>query len=243
MLAFLLLPLAGAAAWFISTVAAGGAATVLIPVVGLVLGAQLVAPVIAVASLCANPSRAWLFRDSIDWPVMRWLLPGTLLGSALGAWSLSRIPLGWLEIILGLFLLATVAYYYRGRWRPRLRVTRLWFLPLGAGSAYLSGLVGGTGPVLNPFLLAYGLEKEHLVGTKAVNALVMQLAKIGTYALFGIMTLRVGLYGVLLGLGAVAGVWLARNHLLAVDRTRFRHYVMLMMAGAGVLMLLRGLGP
>ncbi len=237
----LFLFLAGGIAWFISTVAAGGAATLLIPLVGFVLGAELVAPVISVAGLCANPSRVWLFRRHIDWSVIRFLLPGSLLGAVLGAWSFSQFSPKWIQIILGIFLLSYCLQVRFGNSRHHFKVKRGWFFPLGIFIAFLSGLVGATGPVLNPFLLDYGLDKEHLVATRALNSMLMQITKLASYTLFGVLTLQTGLYGILIGAGAIVGVFLAHKHLLEINAERFRNYTLWVMALSGVLMLYQAL--
>lgn len=65
------------------------------------------------------------------------------------------------------------------------RVRLWWFLPAGLLVAFLSGLIGGMGPVLNPLYLNYGTLKEEMVGTKSVNSSVMHATKIGTYATLG----------------------------------------------------------
>ena len=77
---YLILFLSGTVAWTISTAAAGGAATLLIPVIGFLLGAQFVPPIISIASIIANPSRVFFFYQYIDWKVIRYLMPGSLLG-------------------------------------------------------------------------------------------------------------------------------------------------------------------
>ena len=77
--------------------------------------------------------------------------------------------------------------------------------------SFLSGLVGATGPILNPFMLSYGTEKEHLVATKSLNSLIMQSTKLTTYTIFGAITWQTGVYGILLGWGAVLGVYIARG--------------------------------
>lgn len=234
---YLTLILCGSIAWFISTVAAGGAATLLVPVIGLLLGVQYVAPVISVASLCTNPGRSFLFRDHVDWQILRYLLPGSLLGAFLGAWSFSFLDPEWIQLVIALFLISYVLQYRFGISTISVRTRAWWFLPLGLLIAFLSGLVGATGPILNPFLLSYGLEKEHLVGTKSVNSLVMQFTKLATYTLFGALTSEIVLYGVLLGIGAIAGVYIARHHLFNIHPERFRAYTMLMMLIAGFLIL------
>ena len=58
-----------------------------IPVIGFLLGAQFVPPVISTASIVANPSREFFFYQYIDWKVIRYLMLGSLLGAILGAWT------------------------------------------------------------------------------------------------------------------------------------------------------------
>ncbi len=234
---YVLLFLSGTAAWAISTAAAGGAATLLIPVIGFLLGAQMVPPIISIAAIIANPSRVLFFHQYIDWKVIRFLLPGSLLGAVLGAWSFTRIDVQLVQIILGIFMISYVFQYQFSKTRFQFRMKLKWFFPLGVTVSFLSGLVGATGPVLNPFMLSYGVEKEQLVATKSLNSLLMQFSKLTTYSIFGALTWEIGVYGVLLGLGAVLGVYIARNHLLNIQLERFRTYTLILMAASGVLML------
>lgn len=240
---FLSLALAGALAWLLSTVAAGGAATLLVPVVGLLLGAQFAAPVISVASLVANPSRVWLFRSGIQWPVVAVMLPGTLPGAMLGAWALSRVAPQKLQLCVGLFLIAyaTIGAMARGADLLQLR-RRIWLLPAAFIAAFISGLAGASGPINSPALLSHGLDRERLVGTKAVNTLGMQLTKLSSYLALGLLTRDVLVHGLALGIGAAAGIVLARRHLLRINARRFRWYVLGAMAAAGLLMVLRSIG-
>lgn len=236
-MSFILLFFAGGVAWFISTIAAGGAATLLVPVIGFILGTQFVAPIISVASLCTNPTRSFLFRAHVDWRVLRFLLPGTLIGSALGAWSFSFLDPQLIQLVMALFLLTYVFQDHFSKARVTFKTKVWWFLPLGGLVSFLSGMVGATGPLLNPFLLSYGLQKEELIGTKSINSLLMQFTKLTTYTLFGSLTGIVFLYGVVIGVGAIVGVFLARRHLFNIEVERFRGYTLTMMLIAGILML------
>jgi len=236
---YLIIFLSGTVAWVISTAAAGGAAILLIPVIGFLLGAQLVPPVISIASIIANPSRVFFFYPFIDWKVIRYLMPGSLLGAALGAWSFTQINIELVQIILGIFLITYVFQYKFSKSKLHFHMQRRWFFPLGTTASFLSGLVGATGPILNPFMLSYGLEKEQMVATKSLNSLVMQLTKLTTYSVFGALSWEAGIYGVLLGVGAVLGVYIARKHLLNIHLERFRNYTLAIMAISGVLMLVK----
>ena len=238
---YLILFLCGAFAWFFSTVVAGGAATLLIPIITLVLGAQLVAPVISIAALVANPSRAILFRRDIDWQVLSFMIPGSIFGAILGAWSLTQFNVTLIQILLGIFLISYVLQVQFAKTRLGIKMRRSWFFPLGFIVSYLSGLVGATGPLHNPFMMSYGLMKEQLVGTKSINSLVMQLTKLVSYGSFGLLTVEIGVSGIILGLGAVVGVYLARHQLSQIDVSRFRQYVLAFMFVSGITLLIKAL--
>lgn len=238
-MSFVLLFLFGLLAWFFSTVAAGGAATLLIPIITFMLGAQMVAPIISVAALLANPSRAYLFRKHIDWQVIRYLLPGSIIGAVIGAWLLTHINVQIIQILLGIFLITYVLQDKFSQSKLTIKMKLLWFLPLGFSVSFLSGLIGATGPVHNPFMLNYGLVKERLVGTKAINSFVMQLTKLISYSAFGVLSMQTVSYGVALGIGAIVGVFLARKHLARIDVMQFRQYTLALMLLCGIGMLIK----
>lgn len=236
---FIVLFVAGSIAWFISTVAAGGAAMLMIPVISFLIAPQVVAPIISLGAFLANPSRAWLFRSHIDWKVSSWLIPGSLLGAILGAWTFTQISAQWIQIVLGIFLISTVFQYKFGKSKRSFTMKKALFFPVGLVVSFLSGLVGGTGPVHNPFMLNYGMEKERLVATKAMNSLVMQFTKLVAYTGFGAMTLEIGGYGLVLGIGGAFGAWLASKHLQNINTDRFRIYTLTLMPICGFFLLIK----
>jgi len=234
---YIILFILGVLAWFFSTVAAGGAATLLIPIITFMLGAQMVAPIISIAAIFANPSRAYLFRHHIDLQVINYLLPGSIIGAVIGAWLLTRMNIQVIQILLGIFLISYVLQDKLSKSKLTMKMKLTWFLPLGFSVSFLSGLIGATGPVHNPFMLSYGLEKEKLVATKAINSLAMQVTKLIAYGTFGALSIEIATYGIFLGLGAVLGVYLARNHLQNIDANQFKNYTLILMFFCGILML------
>lgn len=238
---YLFLFACGMFAWFFSTVVAGGAATLLIPVISFLLGAQLVAPVVSLAALIANPSRILMFRHDIDWQVLSYMIPGSILGAILGAWSLTQIDTRLIQLLLGLFLVTYVLQERFSRSEISLQMRLPGFLPLGFGVSYLSGLIGATGPLHNPFMMRYGLLKEKLVATKSVNSLAMQLTKLLSYGGLGLLTMEVGVYGLILGLGATLGVYLARNQLHSIAVQQFRQYALAFMFVSGITLFIKAL--
>jgi uncharacterized membrane protein YfcA len=233
----LILFAAAFAAWVLSTLAGGGGGLLMLPVMTLLGQAAAVPPAIALGHFIGSPVRVWLFWKHIDWKIVRWYLPGACAGGILGAWVFSNLKADWVKVLIGLFLISTVFQFRFGE-KERSFPMPLWgFLPLGFVVSLISGVVGEAGPVLNPFFLNYGADKERMIGTKAVNSLAMQLVKSGAYAAFGAMTWRYVLYGVAIGIAATLASWVGKRMLARMQSKRFRQIVVTVMVLSGLLIL------
>lgn len=221
---YLFLAFLGAVAWFIGTAAAGGAVTILMPIVGFMLGVELVAPTLSLAALIANPGRIFLFRKHIHWPSLRFLLAGSVIGSVIGASLILQVSRELLQLIIAIFLILTAANGFRKSSAKSFHFHIALLFPVSFFVALLSGLIGGSGPILNPFLAGLGLKKEELIANKSVNSLVMQLSKILTYGFIGLLSKTALICGVSIGVGAIVGVYLSKRHLQQVDDKRFALY-------------------
>jgi len=229
--------LAGFVSWLISTAAAGGGEFIFISAVALLLGGRAVAPVVTLGNLLAVPSRIVIFRKDIDWKIVRWFLGGALPGGLLGAWVFAHTKAEWLRIVVALFLLSAPLQYRFGERELSFRVRLWWFLPAGLTVAFLSGLIGGMGPVLNPLYLNYGTVKEEMVGTKSVNSSLMHVAKIGTYATLGAIRREYLVYALVVGAMAIPANWIAARWLKRLSAKSFRVLVIWLMAASGVFLL------
>jgi len=111
------------------------------------------------------------------------------------------------------------------------------FVPLGFLVAFISTLVGGLGPVMNPFYMNAGLQKEDLVATKTANAFIVGFAQIGSYTFFGILTSKLWLFGLVLGLGATVGNVIGKRFLANMSVRQFRSALIALMVISGALMI------
>jgi uncharacterized membrane protein YfcA len=237
MVDYLLLAGSGFVAWIVSTIGGGGGALLLVPLVGFVAGAQAIAPVTTLATLVAGGGRAFVFWKDIDWSVVRWGLPGALLGGFLGAVLFSRAPAEWLQILVGLFLVSTVLQYRFGCKERTFEVAKWWFFPAELVTGFLDGLIGAVGPVMNTLYLNAGVTKERMVGTKTAVSLPTHFVKIGTYTTLGAMAGQLWLFGLAAGAGALASNWLAKRLLKDMPELRFRAIVVGFMALSGIIMI------
>ena len=235
----ILLPLAGAGyvAWLISILSGGGGALMLIPVLTWAVGPRAVAPVIAMVTLFDAPVRLRLFWRHVRWDVVRWYLPGAVAGALLGGYVFANTRADWLKILAGLFLISTVFQFSFGK-RERSFTMRRWaFLPIGFIVSLVSGIIGEAGPVLNPFYLNYGVEKEAMIGTKSVCSIGMQTTKLASYFAFGALLREFLIYGVVIGVAAASASWTGKWMLGRMQGRRFRQFVITLMVFTGGLML------
>ncbi|MBL1178004.1 sulfite exporter TauE/SafE family protein [Pantanalinema sp. GBBB05] len=232
-----LLALASFVAWFISSLAGGGSPYIIMPMVNLLLDAQAIPPIVTIGMLLGNLQRTCVYWEEVDWQLTGWYLPGAIVGAVLGSFVFTQTKLQWLQVLLGVFLVASAAGFWFRPKKAFLQVKGWFFLPAGFVYAFLSGLLGSIGPILNPFYLNYGLVKENMIGTKSAHVLVVHTAKLITYMLLGAMTTSYLGYGLVIGLAAIPANWLGQLALKRMSEQQFRQFVLALVTISGVFIL------
>jgi uncharacterized membrane protein YfcA len=218
-------------------VAGFGTGIIMLPLVAWVIGLRSAVPVLTVTMAIGNLARIWWSRGEVDrGVVVRFALgamPATVLGTALYVGA----PAEWFGRFVGIFLITSV---------PLRRVLamdffrmRLGYFPvLGVVVGLISGLVVTTGPLNTPFFLAYGLRRSAYVGTEAVCAMAMHLARgaaLTRYALLGWETFALG---TVLGATMFAGSWMGRRLLDRMSDRVFLGIIEALLVGMGLHSLL-----
>ena len=125
------LPLLGGAAFLASllgSVAGSGGTAVLMPVLVLYFGVRDAIPILTVANMVSNASRAAFNRREIVLPVVGWFSLGAIPFALAGAALFIISPPALLTRMLGAFLIATVVWR-RLRPRPPRIASAIWFAP------------------------------------------------------------------------------------------------------------------
>ncbi|MEO8719563.1 MAG: sulfite exporter TauE/SafE family protein [Ginsengibacter sp.] len=238
---YIIIFLAGTIAYVISTLSGGGGSLLLVPIVNFLISAKATAPVLNLGNLIGQPVRIILFWKHIYWKVTLYYVPPAIVGAVLSAWIFSHLRIEWLQLIVGLFLISSIFQYRFGKKERSFKMSLNGFIPLGFIVSFFSTLIGATGPVLNPFYLNYGLEKEAMIATKTVNSFFIRLVQIGSYTILGSLHDDLWLYGIILGAGASLGNWVGKKFLRKVSGKTFRVFVLVVMAISGLLMIVKQL--
>ncbi len=238
---YVYLALAGALAFTISTLTAGGGALMLLPVLSYLIGAQHVAPVMNLGNFIGRPVRLVLFWKSIKWQIVKYYLPASVIGAFLGAWLLVSLPVRGIQIAIGIFLISTILQYRFGKKKRSFTMKLFYFIPLGLIIPFITSVTGALGPLLNPFLLNYDMSKEELLATKTFNSFGAGLVQIGSYTFFGALYGELWLWGLILGLGISIGNYFGKRLLARVTELTFRRWAIVFMVVSGILLVAEGL--
>jgi uncharacterized membrane protein YfcA len=235
----LLLFVAGCISWTISTFSGGGGSIVLLAAVTHLIRVKTIAPVITIASFLASPTRILISWRLIEWPVVRWYLPGAICGAIIGSWIFAKVGAVWLSVIVGMFLISTPMQYRLGGWARSFPMRLHWFIPVSLAVGLISGVIGASSLVSLPFYLNYGLTKERMIATGAFHSLFIQLTKIATYGSLGTLTAGSVIEGISAGLGAMVAITASQRWLDEFKEIWFRRLAIVLMFTSGVSILWR----
>ncbi len=230
--------IAGVLGWIFSSLAAGGGALLSVPLLNALLPLNMVAPILCTGSVIGSFHRAWLYRKQVNWQILAWLMPGIISGALLGSWLFSRLSIPWLSALVALFLIGNGLSHYLWPGKASFTMRLPYFSAAGFITAVLSAVIGAVGPILNPFYLNYGADKEEMLGTKAVSSCVMQLAKLVGYFYFLEQAQFWLMMGLILGGGAIIGNRIGKKLLEQISKQQFKHIANGLLIISGGLMLL-----
>ncbi len=243
LLFLLLLFLAGIVAFVISTISGGGGALILVPVLNWLIGITQTPPVLNLGTFIGRPARLIIFWKHISWKVFWYYVPSAMIGAWVAGWLFSNIDASFLQIFVGIFLISTVFQYRFGKKERSFQMKLWYFIPIGFIVSILGTIIGALGPVLNPFYLNLGLDKEDLIATKTANSFFLGLSQLGSYTFFGLLYRELWAYGIALGLGAVVGNIIGKKFLSRMKSSSFRKLLILLMVVSGIILIYNQLKP
>jgi hypothetical protein len=208
----------------------------LMPALVIVFGPREAVPIMAIASIMANASRVAVWWREVNWPAVAAYSVTAVPAAALGAATLLTLPVGVVEVALGVFFIAMIPVR---RWMAARQWTlRLPHLALvGAVIGFITGIVVSTGPINAPFFLAYGLVKGAYLSTEALGSLAVYVAKAITFRSLGALPWDAVVKGLIIGSTITAGSIIAKRFVLKLDADKFRLLIEGLLLVAGLTML------
>jgi len=168
MIEFLVLFVASFTAATISGAAGFGGALLLLPLLVATVGVTHAVPLLTVAQLIGNLSRAGFGFTQIQWKPVGLFLLGAVPFSILGAVSFIQLPKELVTRTIGAAILIFVALQYFGL--LKVKAGRALLAAGGGVVGSLSGLVGSAGPLGAAIFLSLGLPPVAYIASEATTA-------------------------------------------------------------------------
>lgn len=220
----------------ISGAAGFGGALLLLPLLVATVGVTQAVPLLTIAQLIGNLSRAGFGFTQIQWKPVSLFLLGAIPLSVLGALSFVQLPKDLITRAIGAAILLFVAFKYCGVLKLKGATTLL--VAGGGVVGFLSGLVGSAGPLGAAIFLSLGLPPVAYIASEATTALVMHGVKAVVYQQYIALDREFWLLAALMGVAMILGTWSAKRVVERMPRETFQRLVAgLMVAIAGYMVV------
>ena len=183
---------------------------ILVPMVG----AAPVVPIIAISAMFTNTARVMAFRHLLDARRALIGLVCALPTCVLGAWLYTLLTGRGAAMVIGSTLIATVPLRRLLKRRGH-QLGEKGFAAAAAGWGIVVGGTTGAGVILLSLLMATGLEGAAVIATDATISIVMGVVKLSVFGLAGVLTSKVVVIALLIGVVAFPCTFLAK---LIVER-------------------------
>jgi uncharacterized membrane protein YfcA len=213
-----------------------GSSIILLPVLVFVFGPLQAVPIMAVASMLVNFSRAVAWWREIDWRVFAAYTLPAIPAAALGARTLIQLPPALIDTLLGLFFLAMIPgrrFLEKRGWKAT-----WWQLAIaGAAIGFLTGIVLSTGPLSVPVFAAAGLFKGALLATEAAASLAIYITKVTTFQTLGALSAENFVKGLIVGSSLMIGTFVGKYLVMRMSAGTFGKLLDTMLLCSGLALL------
>lgn len=205
----------------------GGLGVMAVPLMSLFVAPQFAAAVMMPILLAMDLLIVWRYRATWDRRIIFGLLPGALIGLALGSLSFNYMDANTVRFLVGLLAAFFVLQFLLSRRNTssHKRKPRPVVFALGALSGFSSFIAHAGGPPVKGYLLRQRMEKSWFVGTNTVFFFTLNFLKTLAYGAFGALSVTSLQISALLSPILLIGVFLGFRLHTVVDQMVFTKVV------------------
>jgi uncharacterized membrane protein YfcA len=245
-LAFWLLAVAATLLFGMSKAGFGGAAGSLgVPLMALAVPAPFAAAVMLPILLAIDVIGLVVFRGRADTANLRIILPGAMIGIALGWLTFGHVDGRWIKLLIGIEAIAFAFDRFRAARSAASAVSSAPTLGPGIFWSALAGLTSfvshAGGPPIMQYLMPQNMDKMRMVGTTVIFFSAVNFAKLGPYAQLGLIDLSNLGVSLLLAPVIPLGYFLGYRLLHAVDMRGFNLVTAGTLLAAGAKLVIDGI--
>jgi uncharacterized membrane protein YfcA len=179
---------------------------VLVPI----FGPEPVVPMLSIAALLNNASRAGVYRQLVDVRRALIVLPAALPFCVLGAWGYTQLSGRGAALVIGTMMALSVPLR-RFLKRRGFALSNRGLVAASAGWGVVAGGTTGAGVMLLSILMAVGLQGAAVIATDAIISIGIGMTKVAVFGFAGAVSMREVVIALLMGAMAIPGAFIARS--------------------------------
>ncbi len=221
-------------AFYVRAVIGFGSGLISVALLTLIFPIKEVVPVVLLLDLLGSVLLgAYDFRE-MRWPELRWLVPGSVIGLAIGSFILADTDAQNLTRFLGVFILAYVVYALIMKPERLPQVALPWGMPLGIFGGVVGSLYGGGGPPIVAYLQMRHLDKRAFRATFQGIALTDNILRAFMYIALALLTWQLMVGFLLLIPPVLLGLWTGNRLHLRINQRAFLMGTLAVLAVVGL---------
>lgn len=219
-----------------------GSALVIVPLLAWQWPLPEVVALTLMLDLPASLMHSGLNWRQVQWPELRRLLPGMVVGTVLGLWLSHHLSSRWPLLALGVYVAAVGLRALRARQRHQ-PLSERWAAVYGMGIGVVEMLFGTAGPVVVAWLTRRLPDPHEIRATIPMVMAVAVLTVLAGMAVDGRLS-QPALWQrwLLLIVPALAGVWLGHRLAHRVPVARLRQMICALLVVSGSVLAAKALG-
>ncbi|MAT44184.1 MAG: hypothetical protein CL609_17770 [Anaerolineaceae bacterium] len=168
------------------------------------------------------------------------LLPGAIVTVIIGSYFLSNLSSFWIKRIMAGVILIFVILKFWQSWRKQVSdkpAKPIWGVLGGSIAGFTSAIAHSGSPPITMFLITRGLSPETLAATMAVSFATLNMIKLPSYILSGVLNFANVVPFLWLFLLVPVGVFIGRKVTRYVKKEKFEKILLVLLAMTAVLLL------
>jgi uncharacterized membrane protein YfcA len=209
----------------------GGLGALLTPILALVLPVASAVGVLLPMLMVGDVFAVYMYWKEWDLDLVKRMLPAGIVGALAGTFLLSSVSTNGLRIILGIFVLVSVAYkFFSDRIQAIRYEPRPWHAPAaGLLSGVASGMFNSGGPPFNSYLLLQKLNARPFIATTAIYFALLNIIKVPGFLYTGVLNLPLLFSVWWVFLFIPVGIWVARMTLTRLSPSAFEWIIIVLL--------------
>ncbi len=163
----------------------GGGVAMLIALLSLT-PPMIALPVHALIQIGSNAGRCAMLRSHVIPGIVRWFIPGSIVGVILASLIFISLPVRMLQVLLAFFVIWSV-------WAPKFQAMKIQdrtFAVIGGIVTFSGMFLGATGPLLGAFLSPNRYGRDATVATHAMCMAIQHIIRVVAFGLIGFVLLE-----------------------------------------------------